>query len=322
LTQRAYGDDIPTYTKEDEARILKEREDDNITPTLKFKEILDKRITSALVPLQEYVFRKWYFKRIITVGDSAHKFHPIAGHGGNASVESAATLVNNLVKVLAKTRGTKPSLEQIEQAFSTTQEIRQRRTTTLKEHSHEQQRTELLDTPFHEFVAFHLLPLTDSEDVTFNFSRNMPLAEKLNTPKLSPVPRLVPYKDELLSSPEPRGMKKWYLIGFYLLVAGLVHYGMWIRSARYGLGDHLGTIVKSGNFSYDPDFALKRKYLGIKFIDDYLVFLAAAYMPGLKNWAPSFGMIQMYFLGGLLQPLTVWSVEAYRKRNMLTPVAM
>jgi hypothetical protein len=150
----------------------------------------------------------------------------------------------------------------------------------------------------------------------------MPLAERLNSPKLAPMPRLVPYKDELLSTPKPRDKKKWYFIGFYLLVAALVHYGMWVRSAHYGLEGHLGTILETGRFTYDPDFPLKQKYIGIKFIDDYLVFLAAAYMPGLNNWDPNFGMLQMYFLGMLVQPITVWSVEAYRKRNLLTPVSL
>jgi hypothetical protein len=73
LPKRAYGDDIPTYTKEDEKRLLKQRENDNITPNLKFKTLLENRISSALVPLQEYVFKQWYYKRIITIGDSAHK---------------------------------------------------------------------------------------------------------------------------------------------------------------------------------------------------------------------------------------------------------
>lgn len=206
--------------------------------------------------------------------------------------------------------------------FATTQKIRQTRTITLKEHSHEQQRSELLDTPLHEFAAFYLLSLVDSEDVTFNFSRNMPLAEKLDSPKLRPAPRLIPYKDELLSTPKTRGTKEWAFIGFYLLVAALVYYGMWVRSAHYGLSDHLESILKTGRFTDDPSFPLKRKYVGIRVIDDYLVFLAAVYMPGLRNWDPNFGMLQMYFLGMLVQPITVWSVEAYRNRNMLTPVSL
>jgi hypothetical protein len=150
----------------------------------------------------------------------------------------------------------------------------------------------------------------------------MPLAEKLNSPKSIPVPRLVPYKDELLRTPASRGKANYCFIGFYLLVAALVHYGMWMRSAHYGLGQHLESTLTTGKFSYEPDFPLKRKYIGIKPIDDYLVFLAAAYMPGLNDWDPNFGMIQMYLLGMLVQPIAIWSVEAYRKRNGLTLVSL
>ncbi|GAB7352388.1 hypothetical protein MBLNU459_g2821t1 [Dothideomycetes sp. NU459] len=321
LPKRVYGKDIPTYTNEDKEKLLSQRENDDITPTLKFKQLLDKRISSVLVPLQEYVFRKWYFKRIITIGDSAHKFNPIAGHGGNASIESATTLANILRRVLADSKGAKPTLEDIETMFAQTQEIRHARTTLLKEHSHEQQRSELLDTPFHEFAAFYILPRVDSEDVTFNFSRNMPLAEKLDSPQLKPAPRLIPYKDELLSDPQMRGIKKWLLIGFYLFIAIVVYYGMWIRSSHYDLGVHVERILKTGTFTEDPSFPLKRKYTGIRLIDDYLVFLAAVFMPGLANWDQHFRMLQIYFLGMLIQPITVWSVEAYRHRNLLTPLA-
>ncbi|KIW73680.1 hypothetical protein PV04_01778 [Phialophora macrospora] len=111
-------------------------------------------------------------------------------------------------------------------------------------------------------------------------------------------------------------------IGFYLLFAALVHYGMWIRSAHYGLGDHLETVLKTGTFSDDPSFPLKQKYTGIAPIDNYLVFLAAAYMPGLNNWDEHFATLQMYFLGMLIQPIAIWCVEAYRRRNTLTPLAL
>ncbi|KAL4810805.1 hypothetical protein BDV18DRAFT_155418 [Aspergillus unguis] len=321
LAKRAYGKDIPIYTKEDEQRILAQQANDNITPTLKFQEMLDKKVSTALVPLQEYIFRQWYFKRIITIGDSAHKFHPISGHGGNACIESAAALVNNLRTTLARAGSMKPSLGQIEHVFDTTQRIRRARTVTLKEHSHEQQRTELLDTWLHELIAFHILPRTDAEDVTLKFSRNIPLAEKLDSPKLRPEPRLVPYKDELLSTPRSRGAKKWYFITFYLLIAGLVYYGMWMRPASYGLGDHIGAVISTGKFSYDPSFPLQRIYTGIKPLDDYLVFLAVIFLPGLKNWDTDFTLLQIYFLGMLIQPIAVWTAEAFRKRNTLTPIS-
>ncbi|CAK7234707.1 hypothetical protein SBRCBS47491_009040 [Sporothrix bragantina] len=323
LVQRAYGDDIPVYTKEDEARVIAQHAEDYITPNLQFKDIIANRITSVLVPLQEYVFRQWHHKRIMTIGDAAHKFHPIAGHGGNACIESAATLVNNLRRALAKAKGGKPSLAEIEKVFAKTQEIRQARTTSLKEHSHEQQRTEMLDTPMHEFIAKYVLPMTDVEDVTFNFSRNMPLAEKLDSPKVSPVPRLAPYKDELLRAPQPRNAMRWYLIAFYLAIAYVVHHVMWVRSASFGLGEHLAQILETGKFTYDPSFPpLKRTYFGISALDDYLVFLTAIFMTGLKRWDENFGMLQLYFLGMLLPPIAVWTTEAFRKRNALTPLVL
>lgn len=224
--------------------------------------------------------------------------------------------------MLALSGDAKPTLAQIEHALAATQEVRQARTTTLKEHSHEQQRSELLDTTFHELTAFYLLPMADSEDITFSFSRNMPLAEKLNSAKVKATPKLVPYKDELLSEPAARGAMKWCFIGFYLMVALLVYYGMWSRSASYGLEDHVGAILTTGRFTYDEAFPLKRTYIGLKPIDDYLTFLSAVFMPGINDWDTSFGTLQMYFLGSLIQPIAVWTVEAFRKRNMLSPVAL
>lgn len=227
-------------------------------------------------------------------------------------------MTNALRDTLARSRTGKPTLEAIERAFAQTQNIREARATTLKVHSHEQQRSELLDTPIHEFVAYYLLPKADKEDVTFNFSRNMPFAEKLDSPSLSHVPRLIPYKDELLASPRSRGANKFYFMGLFLLVAAAVYYGMWIWSAHWGLQDHLESVSSTGTFTYDVAFPLKRRYTGIGMIDNYLMFLAMIFVPGLQNWAPHFGMLQMYFLGMLVQPFAVWTIEAYRKRNLLT----
>lgn len=72
LAQRAYGNDIPTFTKEDEKEILGARANDNITPTLKFQHLLNTKVSYTLVPLEEYVFKQWYFRRMITIGDAAH----------------------------------------------------------------------------------------------------------------------------------------------------------------------------------------------------------------------------------------------------------
>ncbi|KAJ0416307.1 hypothetical protein BJY00DRAFT_304207 [Aspergillus carlsbadensis] len=324
LPQRAYGDDIPVFTKEDEKRVLAAHGDDNITPTLKFQQIIDNQISVALVPLQEYVFRKWHFNRILTIGDSAHKVHPIGGQGGNACIESAATFVNNLRKLLAGAHSArrKPTLGEIENIFAATQETREARATTVKQHSHAQQRFESRDTFLYELAVLHLLPRADVEDITFNFSRNIPMAEKLDSPTLKPVPRLVPYKDELLTPPKPRGAKNWYFMGLYLAIGAVVYYGMWIQSAHFGIESHLGAALTTGKFEFDDNFTLKRSYTGIAALDQYLVMLTAIFVPGLKSWDPNYWMLQLYFLGMLVQPVAVWTVEAFRKRNTLTPLTL
>lgn len=68
-----YGDDIPRYTKEDEAKLAQEHASDQITPEITFGDLYEARTNSTLTPLHEWVFQKWHYNRIITIGDAAHK---------------------------------------------------------------------------------------------------------------------------------------------------------------------------------------------------------------------------------------------------------
>lgn len=76
LARRVYGGDIPIYTNKDKKQLLAQWQNDKIIPTLKFKELLDKSISSDMVHAQEYVLRQWYFRRIMSIGDAAHKVLP------------------------------------------------------------------------------------------------------------------------------------------------------------------------------------------------------------------------------------------------------
>jgi hypothetical protein len=44
-----------------------------ITDKVTFGQIYAKKLTSTLTPLHEYVLEKWYFDRMILIGDSVHK---------------------------------------------------------------------------------------------------------------------------------------------------------------------------------------------------------------------------------------------------------
>jgi len=73
LPEVRYGKDIPRYTKEDEAAFVKENFHLAINENLSFGKLYEKRISSSLTPLHEVVFKKWYFDRILVIGDAVHK---------------------------------------------------------------------------------------------------------------------------------------------------------------------------------------------------------------------------------------------------------
>ena len=77
-SERATGSDIPRFTKDDEITLAKEHFSDQVTGSTTFGDVYRNRLQTALVPLEEHVFDQWHFKRIITIGDAAHKVnqHP------------------------------------------------------------------------------------------------------------------------------------------------------------------------------------------------------------------------------------------------------
>lgn len=73
LGETKHGEDIPRFPKEDELLLAAHYRSDKITETVTFGELYDNRIKSTLVPLEEHVFRRWHFQRILIIGDAATK---------------------------------------------------------------------------------------------------------------------------------------------------------------------------------------------------------------------------------------------------------
>jgi 2-polyprenyl-6-methoxyphenol hydroxylase-like FAD-dependent oxidoreductase len=70
---KATGSDIPRFTTEDEINLAKEHFGDQVTESTTFGDVYEDRLQTALVSLEEHVFARWHFRRIITIGDAAHK---------------------------------------------------------------------------------------------------------------------------------------------------------------------------------------------------------------------------------------------------------
>lgn len=74
---KATGNEIPRFTKEDEIALAEEHFSDQVAESTTFEDVYRNRLQTALVALEEHVFERWHFGRIITIGDAAHKvFYP------------------------------------------------------------------------------------------------------------------------------------------------------------------------------------------------------------------------------------------------------
>lgn len=71
--KRATGSDIPRFTRDDEVALAEAHFGDRVAASTTFGDVYGDRLHTALVPFEEHVFKRWHFRRIITIGDAAHK---------------------------------------------------------------------------------------------------------------------------------------------------------------------------------------------------------------------------------------------------------
>jgi hypothetical protein len=71
--QKTVGRSIPRYTADDERAMVDEYGEDIIRPGLTFSDIYQRRRHAVLVPLQEDVLNRCFYKRAILIGDSFYK---------------------------------------------------------------------------------------------------------------------------------------------------------------------------------------------------------------------------------------------------------
>ncbi|GME33698.1 Monooxygenase FAD-binding protein [Neofusicoccum parvum] len=210
--EKASGKDIPKFTKEDEVRLAKQHFGDYVTETTTFEDIYNNRQCSTLVAVEEHVFARWHFGRIIVIGDAAHKVHPITAQGGNSAMETAAALVNALRRKLdpGSTNG-RLSEKDVEDVFAEVQAIRFDRAAAAIEQGRRSKvistRDTLLSRIFvHGVLAWFgdLLILT----LVLQSSKNSPVIEDLEVPK------------RLVTSTRPKG--NWGLWRTGVFGAGLL----------------------------------------------------------------------------------------------------
>ncbi|WYZ44688.1 hypothetical protein EsH8_VIII_000004 [Colletotrichum jinshuiense] len=304
-----YGPELPRFSKEDEENLVKEHRDDKITESLTFKTLYSAKISSVLTPLPEYVFKKWHFNRIMTIGDAAHKFEPIAGQGGNSAIETAAVLVNNLVTLL-KTRPSGVTTDQIHNVFLQTQKTREPRVCNLVRASHNEQRYAAMESPLLEFLARYMIPKVSIDDKEAAWSTNIEGGHKLDLLDVPKRAHATPFFDELASRPLGSSILPKLAVGAALC-------GIFYVAQRV-------LLLSPEAFARDQSFLghpLKREFTGLPPVDAILSLLAWAFSEPTSGHDPNKTLQCVYFLTNLIPVIYIWTVEGYRNGNHLSLVS-
>jgi FAD dependent monooxygenase len=147
--------DIPRYTDEDAVELARRCKDVMMNDTVKFSDLWETRIACKLVPLEEALFQRWSWGRIVCMGDSVHKWTPNIGQGGNSAIESAA-LIANILNRLAQGESA-PSAKTIENGLKQFQLRRKPRVQAIFKASNDATRMEALKGPMENFTVRILL---------------------------------------------------------------------------------------------------------------------------------------------------------------------
>jgi 2-polyprenyl-6-methoxyphenol hydroxylase-like FAD-dependent oxidoreductase len=153
--------EIPRYSSQDAEDFAASNADAFILPRgeVKFSDIWKAKTSAALVALEEAEFKTWTWGRIACIGDGIHKMTPNFGQGGNAAIESATTVANNLHLLLKSVPlGQKPALEQVTACLKAYQAKRMIRMATIQKTAAVVTRLHALDSFFHRFAVRFIIP--------------------------------------------------------------------------------------------------------------------------------------------------------------------
>ncbi|KAI3322747.1 FAD/NAD(P)-binding domain-containing protein [Xylariaceae sp. AK1471] len=292
-----YGKNIPRYSREDEAQFVRENEGLVVRDGLTFGQLYAKRVNSALTPLHEVVFKKWFFDRIITMGDSAHKPNPIGGMGANGAIETAAEFINALVDTRENRENGLDGLTLggIRSIFERVQNTRDKRARFTVSSSHQVQALIGMENPIvATFVLRVLVPLAGKHSFPRDVSDRVVGAARLKHLDLPSRPRVVPYEHELPAEPLASLPSSITRTSFCLFLALLVF------ASR--------TTVQISLDNLDSELELVS--WGSKWFT--ISEVPVSKLSNLVSSVASSKMTLIYLFSNMLSPLVIYTVEGSR----------
>ncbi|KAH8674159.1 hypothetical protein BX600DRAFT_495460 [Xylariales sp. PMI_506] len=138
---------------------VKEFLDEKICGDISIRDVWDDRVSSDVTELHEGMLKRWYWNRIVLIGDAVHKITPNEGSGANNGIESAVSLANELQRLL-RMKGD-PKTDEIEKAFAAYQADRQTRVEMWAQNANTEMGRLLWSNSLKSFMVTHMMPLAD-----------------------------------------------------------------------------------------------------------------------------------------------------------------
>ena len=215
---------IRRVTPEVKQALVEKYKTDKIWTNLTFDDLYKKSVYSTVIPLEEFVLEKCFYKNILLTGDSFRKLHPVAGQGANSAFEESALIADLLWELRERKDLHDPT--RFHKAFLDFQKKRFTRLTALLENANLVQRIESLDNGVLKFMALNIIPRL-SFAVTFMPQLGASFAAA-DIMKHLPSPKMGtwPFKPEIKVKPGPRPVLATGLWITVLLLAASVSW--WI----------------------------------------------------------------------------------------------
>ncbi|KAJ6111908.1 hypothetical protein N7523_007969 [Penicillium sp. IBT 18751x] len=147
--------DIPRYSEDEANELAAAYANDHVFNGYTFGDLYERRMSSVLVPIEEYVLEKASYKRAVLIGDSFHKMNPLTGQGGNAAIESAGFFCDLLKEALEESPC--PDYDRIQRIFHEYEKERGSRSRKMMEDVKKVQRMEALDTPLQRWLQLNVV---------------------------------------------------------------------------------------------------------------------------------------------------------------------
>ncbi|KAL7272110.1 hypothetical protein RUND412_005105 [Rhizina undulata] len=308
---------IPRFTEADCEQMAQKYFKSKITETTTFEDCWNNRIAATLTALEEHVFSRWHFGRMVFMGDAAHKVTPNFGQGENCCIESVALFSNILNRELSKENSGKLSNEKITAVFQEFQEGFKPRAQRLLDTSSFTTRLQARDgLKMKAFIK--VLPNMRDKYVTRDLNNLIEDAHKLDYVDTPYQHGAIPWGDSLEATQIKRSRFE-ILLGSSLFVAlaALSYRCMHMATARNGFWELIENAAKA-RFYENEGIPLRNRFTGFESVDEMLTTLVTAFTPTTEVFDEGYSLFSRQFIVTFLPVVAIWNIESKRWGNFMS----